>query len=73
MPFHRTITNNVLRLRQEFLSCPVFVLSLQSVAFNMSIALHAATQAKQLLALAAAVLLSSSESHPMDHDNSREP
>src|SRR5438094_6347214 len=35
----------------------------------MSITLHAATQARRLLALTAAGLPSRSESHPMDHDS----
>src|SRR5947199_9381390 len=40
-----------------------------SVGFSMSITLHAATQARRLLALTAAGLPSRSESHPMDHDS----
>jgi hypothetical protein len=36
----------------------------------MSIALHAATQARRLLAFTAAGLPSLPESHPMDHDSS---
>ena len=40
-----------------------------SVGFSMSIALHAATQARRLLALTAAGLLSLTESHPIDHDS----
>ncbi len=35
----------------------------------MSITLHAATQARRLLALTAAGLPSPTESHPMDHDS----
>src|SRR5438128_2938802 len=42
-----------------------------SVGFSISIALHAATQARRLLALTASGLPSPSldESHPMDHDS----
>jgi hypothetical protein len=39
-----------------------------SVGFNIPIALHVTTQARRLLAVTAAGLLSS-ESHPMDHDS----
>src|SRR6478672_4590779 len=40
-----------------------------SVGFSISIALHAATQARRLLALTASGLPPSNESHPMDHDS----
>ena len=40
-----------------------------SVGSSISITLHAATQARRLLALTAAGLPSSNESHPMDHDS----
>ena len=40
-----------------------------SVGFSISITLHAATQARRLLAFTAAGLPSPNESHPMDHDS----
>jgi hypothetical protein len=40
-----------------------------SVGFSMSIALHAATRARRLLALTAVGLPPYNESHPMDHDS----
>ena len=40
-----------------------------SVGFSISITLHAATQARRLLAFTAAGLPSPTESHPMDHDS----
>ncbi len=40
-----------------------------SVGSSISITLHAATQARRLLAFTAAGLPSSNESHPMDHDS----
>ena len=40
-----------------------------SVGFSMSIALHAATRARRLLAVTASGLPSANESHPMDHDS----
>ena len=40
-----------------------------SVGFSMLITLHAATQARRLLAFTAVGLPSHSESHPMDHDS----
>ena len=40
-----------------------------SVGFSTSITLHAATQARRLLAFTAAGLPSPRESHPMDHDS----
>jgi hypothetical protein len=40
-----------------------------SVGSSISITLHAATQARRPLALTAAGLLSTTESHPMDHDS----
>src|SRR4029077_6881463 len=40
-----------------------------SVGFSISIALHAATQARRLLALTVSGLPPSNESHPMDHDS----
>jgi len=40
-----------------------------SVGSSISITLHAATQARRLLAFTAVGLPSSNESHPMDHDS----
>src|SRR3970040_1753777 len=40
-----------------------------SVGSSLSITLHAATQARRLLAFTAVGLPSSNESHPMDHDS----